>query len=179
MPLDFKNRNIAITDVETTGLDCFTHEIIEIGLVVIKQPEMEIVSTLDVKIKPINIETGAEQALKLNGYNETEWKNALSLEKAMRIYAQKTDGAIFCAYNVLFDYLFIKEAFKKTGIRNTMDYHIIDIPTFVWFKLRNSNLEAMNLNKVAAFLGIPEEPSIHRGINGAKIAFKILKKLID
>lgn len=30
--------NIAITDVETTGLDPYKHEILEIGLVIVKQP---------------------------------------------------------------------------------------------------------------------------------------------
>jgi len=39
--LNFKNRNIAITDLETTGLDPLKHEIIEIGLVLVKQPKLQ------------------------------------------------------------------------------------------------------------------------------------------
>jgi len=171
-------RPIAITDVETTGLDFAIQEIIEIGLVVINQKTLEIIDTLDIKVKPEHIETADEFALKINGYNETDWKDALTLKEAMSIYGQKTKGAIFCAHNVTFDWSFIFEAFKKTGIENQMDHHRIDLFTMIWMKFRNSSFGKFNLNEVAKRLGVPEEPMPHRAINGTMTAYEIYKKLV-
>ncbi|HSX39680.1 MAG TPA: 3'-5' exonuclease [Candidatus Saccharimonadales bacterium] len=177
MEVNFKTRNIAITDVETTGLDSSVHEVIEIGLVVVNQPHFEVVDTLELKIKPTHIETAEAMALKVNGYTADSWQDAVTLSEAMVLYAQKTQGAIFCSHSVTFDYSFIKEAFRTTKVTNTMDYHVLDIPTMVWMKYRESSLERLNLNKVAAFLGIPPEPEVHRAINGAMTALNIIKKL--
>jgi len=176
--LNFKNRNIAITDLETTGLDPLKHEIIEIGLVLIKQPSLEIIETIDIKVKPQNIETASPEALQLNGYKTKEWENAMELKDALTIYLEKTKDAIFCAHNTNFDFPFIKQACIKMNLTNTMDYHCIDIPTLVWLKYRTSSLEKINLSKVAEFIGLEPEPAIHRAINGAMLAYKVLKKII-
>ena len=172
-------RPIAITDVETTGLDFAIQEIIEIGLVVINQKTLEIINTLDVKVKPEHIETADEFAIKLNGYNETDWKNAITLKEAMSIYGGKTKDAIFCAHNMTFDWSFIFEAFRKTDVKDQMDHHRIDLFTMIWMKLRNSNFEKFSLNEAAKRLGVSEEPMPHRGINGAMTAYKIYKKLVS
>jgi len=172
-------RPIAITDVETTGLDPTIQEIVEIGLVVIDQQTLEILDTLDIKVKPEHIETADEFALKLNGYNKTDWKNAITLKEAMSIYGEKTKDAIFCAHNVTFDWSFIFEAFRKTGIKNQMDHHRIDLFTMIWMKLRNLDFEKFSLNEVAKHLGIPEEPMPHRAINGTMTAYEIYKKLVS
>lgn len=171
-------RPIAITDVETTGLDPITQEIVEIGLVVINQQTLEVIDTLDVKVRPEHIETATEFALKLNGYNESDWQDALTLQAAMPLYSKKTEDALFCAHNITFDWSFISEAFEKTGVKDLMDYHRIDLFTMIWKKLRNSGLEKFNMNEVAKYLGIGEEPMPHRAINGAMTAYEIYKRLV-
>ena len=171
-------RPIAITDVETTGLDPASQEIIEIGLVLINQQTLEIVDTLDVKVQPEHLETATEFALKLNGYNVADWQGALTLQEAMTLYGEKTKDAVLCAHNVTFDWSFILEAFKKTRVKNSMDYHRIDLFTMAWMKLRNSGLEKLNLNEVAKHLGIPEEPMPHRAIHGTMTAYEIYKRLV-
>lgn len=176
--LNFKNRNIAITDLETTGLDLTKHEIIEIGLILIKQPSLEIIETLDIKVKPENIEKADPKALEINGYKYEDWLQAYTLKEAIKIYMSKVENSIFCAHNTSFDLPFIKQACLKTNISNTLDYHCIDIPTLAWFKFRNSELERINLSKIAEFLGLNPEPAIHRAINGAMLGYEVLKKIV-
>ncbi|MBI2109354.1 MAG: 3'-5' exonuclease [Parcubacteria group bacterium] len=172
-------RPVAITDVETTGLDSTIQEIIEIGLILVNQQTLEIMDTLDIKVRPEHLETATEFALKLNGYNAHDWQNALTLQAAMQLYGEKTKDAMFCAHNVTFDWAFIFEAFKKTGIKNAMDYHRVDLFTIAWMQLRGSGLEKFNMNEVAKYLGIPEEPMPHRAINGTMTAYEIYKRLIS
>ena len=123
MGIEIYKRPIAITDVETTGLDPQKHEIVEIGLVLIDQETGEVIDT--------------------------------------------------------FDWSFILEAFKKAGQKNTLDYHRLDLFTLIWTKTRDSKIESFNLNRVAQFLGLPEEPLPHRAINGARTAHEIFKKIIN
>lgn len=176
--LNFRTKNIAITDIETTGLDPLKHEIIEIGLVLIKQPGFEIIDTLDIKVKPENINQAAPEALELNGYKPEDWLDAVSLQEAMSKYLEKVVNAVFCAYNVSFDFPFLRQACVKTGLQMTLDYHSIDLPSLVWARYRKAGLDSLKLKKVAEFMGLQPEPEVHGAINGAMLNLELLKKLV-
>lgn len=177
-----KNLNeapIAFTDLEFTG-DVFSlHEIVEIGLVVVDQKNFKVLDELSVKVKPEHIETGLPVALAANGYNEEDWKKAISLKDAITQYADKTDGAIFCAYNATIDWGFMNEAFLRTGVGDKMDYHRLDVLSMAWAKLRDKDCMGWRLHQMAEYFGLPQEPSPHRAINGAKLALEVYKKLLN
>lgn len=174
--MDFKDRPLAITDLETTGDVPGVHEIIEIGLVVCHPETFEILDTLNVKVKPQHIENAIPKALERNGYKEENWTNAGSLKEAMEIYSKKTEGGVFYAYNVTFDWGFILEAFKQTGIKDGMDFHRFDIMSMAFGKFKNAS-GGVSLNNASKLLGIPEEPMPHNALNGAMQAYEVLKKL--
>jgi len=154
------------------------HEIIEIGLVVFDDQNFEILDTLDIKIKPEHPENFDPMAKQINGYKEEDWKEAVSLEKAMKLYADKTLGTMFCAHNAMFDYGFITKAFGKCGIKNYFDKHTIDIFTLAWSKIPHDKIEKWSLKTICQYLNIPPEPIIHRGINGAMAEYEVYKKLM-
>lgn len=174
--MNFKDRKLAITDIETTGLVPSVHEIIEIGLVICHQQTMEIFDTLNIKIKPEHLENVDPGAFGRNGYKEENWTDAISLKEAMKIYSEKTKDAVFYAYNVTFDWGFIADAFKQTGIKNNMDYHRFDIMSMVFQKFKRE-MEAVTLNSASKLLGVPEEVMPHNALNGATQALEVLKKL--
>ncbi|MBI2633408.1 MAG: 3'-5' exonuclease [Parcubacteria group bacterium] len=186
---------IAITDLETTGLDPVIwkrkwfapwtrhpvewHEIIEIGVVIAAQDTLEIVETWEAKVKPEHIKTAQSAAMAVNGYSPDQWKESLRLKDALQIYADKTAGTVFCSQNASFDSKFLDHAFKKTGIVHAIDfYHAIDTRSLAWQALRRQGLEKFNLNSIAKFLGIEEEPKPHRAINGVMVAYKIYTELM-
>jgi DNA polymerase III epsilon subunit-like protein len=43
--MDFRERQFAVVDIETTGDDELKHEILEVGLLVVRQKDFEIVDT--------------------------------------------------------------------------------------------------------------------------------------
>lgn len=173
-------RNLAITDVETTGINPDKHEIIEIGLLVVRQADFKIIDKLDIKVRPENIEDAMPAALKVNGYREEEWKDAVSLYAAMEKYREKVEDAVFLAHPLTFDWGFIDRAFKKTKIENPMDYHQLDIFSMAWMLLyEDDKLPKVTLTELARYFNIPPEPTPHRAINGARIAYDILKKLME
>lgn len=175
--MNLSDRNIAITDLETSGDVFGMHEILEIGLVVVNPKTLEIIDKLNVKIKPEHIENAVPAALERNGYEEKNWSNAVSLKEAIEQYASKTHYAIFYAYNVSFDWGFMSDAFKKTGVKNMMDYHRIDLMSMAYLKYKDE-LKSLSFNSVSELIGIPKEPMPHAALNGAMQAYYLLKNLI-
>lgn len=176
---NLKDAPLAFTDLETTGDIFGVHEIIEIGLVIADQRSLEVIDELNIKIKPLHIENAVLAALTKNGYKQDNWQDAISLQEGIEQYAKKTAGSIFFAYNATFDWGFMNEAFRQTGIEDKMDYHRFDVMSIAFIKLKNKGLQKWRLSEVAKYLGIPEEPMSHRAINGARTALAVYQKLLE
>ena len=117
-------------------------------------------------------------AKSVNGYNARDWKDAVGLKEAMQSYAALSKDGLFLAYNVAFDWSFIADGFRKTGVKNLMDYHRLDIPSLAYDKLALKGLEKLSADAVSVFLGLPPEVRPHRALNGAMQAYNIFTKLI-
>lgn len=174
--IDFIDRPLAIVDVETSGDDELKHELLEIGLLVVSQKDWKIIDSGNWLIKPHHIENAIPAALERNGYNGHDWQGALELSVVMPLFSEKTKDAVFTAFNVTFDWAFIKNAFRITNVSNLMDYHRLDILTLAWAK-GGDRLERFNLKTVSEFFDVPPEPNPHRAIHGAETALGVLKKL--
>lgn len=174
--MNLSERPIAMTDLETTGDVFGEHEIIEIGLVLFDQKTFKIINTLNIKVKPEHIENAIPKARERNGYNKENWKEAFSLNEAIKMFAEKTKDSVFCSYNVSFDWGFMNEAFRKTKIKNEMDYHRLDLMTLAWEKGMKKQ-GGWSLKNSCEFFGIKPEPEIHTAINGAMTAYELFKKL--
>lgn len=178
-----RKHNLAFIDIETTGFDREKHEIIELGLVLVKQigeegREFEVISEHEYKIKPEHIETADPQALKVNGYDEAQWIFAMSLTEAMKDFSDKTKDAIFVAHNTTFDYPFIEEAFKKTGVENQMFYPKLDTISMAYAKLHaNLKVERFRLQKLCEFFGV-ENNKAHTALSDARATFEVYKHLM-
>ncbi len=172
---------IAFVDIETTGLNRDIHEIIELGLIVarMKEGELVIVDELDIKIQPKNIAVAEPQALRVNGYNEADWLFATTLEDAMKVFAEKTKGAIFTAHNVTFDYGFIESALTKTGIQNEMHYHKLDTISLAFGVLHtNDDIGKLSLRALCEKYGI-ENKKAHSAYADTHALYDIFKKLLN
>jgi DNA polymerase III epsilon subunit-like protein len=170
---------IAIVDVETTGLDPRHHEIIEIGMVVFDSRTFEITELFEVKIKPERIEDSMPKALAVNGYNEEEWENSASLHDAMLMLAEKSEGAMFCAHNMIFDWMFLSEAENKTGVELPFERHKLDLLTLAWSKTPHAKVHSWSLLTICTYLRIPPEPKMHRALRGALAEYAVYTKLMS
>lgn len=179
-----RKHNLAFVDIETTGFDREKHEIIELGLVLVKQigeegKDFEVIEEVDYKIKPEHIESADPQSLKVNGYDASQWIFASDLKDVMRVFADKTKDAIFVAHNVLFDYPFVEEAFKKSGVENQMFYPKLDTISMAYAKLhKNLKVEKFRLQKLCEYFGI-ENNKAHTALSDARALFEVYKKLMN
>ena len=80
---EVKNIPISFLDLEMTGLEGHRHEIVEIGLVKASQPDLKIIETWEIKVRPEKLSEADPIALKISGYDKEKWKEAVSLKEAM------------------------------------------------------------------------------------------------
>lgn len=132
---------LAFVDIETTGIDRDDFEIIELGVVIarLKDDVLTVIDEIDLKIVPKHIETADPVALRVNGYDPADWIFAVSIEEALKIFVEKTAGAVFVAHNITFDYGFIETNLKRYGIESKMHYHKLDTIALAFSVLHNND----------------------------------------
>lgn len=175
------NQPLAFVDIETTGLSTDTAEIVEIGVVLTKLKDgvLTIIDTLDIKIHPTHIETADPAALRINGYNEADWLFAVSLEDAMKTFAEKTEGAVFIAHNVLFDYKFIETALSQTETENKLYFQKLDTLSIAFGVLHNNDdIGKLSLRALCEKFEI-QNAKAHSAFADAYATYEVFKKLLN
>ena len=107
---------LVFLDTETTGLDRYKHEIIELALIVIEDGVRTVEQSW--KLKPRRIETADKIALDINGYNEQLWKEqgySWSKEACERLKIH-LNGSVVIGHNIQFDIGFLRQVFKEYGV---------------------------------------------------------------
>jgi len=150
-------------DVETTGLDCKTQDIIQLAFKI--EINRNIVEEGNLFLRPLNESTIDEEALKISNHTKAEvmlfpearkqyFEFTRILDKYIDKY-DKNDKAFFGGYNVYFDYKFLTELSCKLGIKygiGCYSNHRIQDPLMligmlaangVEFKVKNYKLATM------------------------------------
>ena len=171
---------LAFIDVETTGIDPSVHEIIELGVVIarLKDDVLTVVDQFDIKIVPKHIDNADPVALRVNGYNESDWLFAVEREEALKTFITKTHGAIFVAHNIIFDYGFIEAALKQSGLEHQMHFHKIDTISMAFAVLHTADdINRYSLKALCEYFGI-ENARAHSAYADAFATYEVFKKLL-
>ncbi|GAH56075.1 unnamed protein product, partial [marine sediment metagenome] len=163
MRRNFSDFNLAFVDTETTGLFRDRHEIIEIGLILVRQEGFKIIDYWETKIKPQHLETATPEALDVNGYDEKKWKDAIDPQKAIEEFAQKTRDTILVGHNSAFDRGFLDDLALKYRVVLYLHYHMLDTVSLAYSKLKNEPINNYGLSEIASFLGI-EHKNAHTAL---------------
>ena len=174
-----RERNLAFLDIETTGLE-LGHEIIEIGVVRARQPDLEMIEEFDLKIKPLHLETADSEALRLVGYSDELWQGAISLKEALDILEEKCRGDILIGENFTFDWARLEKAFFDNGRPfPPFYYHRMDVKSMVYYKFyRDKNLTDFTLGGICRYLNI-NPGRVHSALDDARACYAVFKKIIN
>lgn len=180
-----KTHNLAFIDVETTGLDPDMHEIIELGVVLVRQvpqegkgPGLEVIEEFEYKIIPERLFNADPESLKINGYTPERWTDAKPIKEVMEDFAKRTQGASFVAHNIVMDAAFINCAFERSGVKNLMHYHKIDTISLAFAKLyHDPKVEKFSLRFLCEYFGIKNE-NAHTALSDARATFELYQKLL-
>lgn len=180
-----KVHNLAFVDVETTGTDYDKHEIIELALIVARQverdgkgPKIEVLGEYEWKIKPERIQDAEEEALRVNGYNETDWIFAADLASVLKEFNKKAEGCTFVSHNLVFDYNFVAKAYQKTGIENNMHYGKLDTISIAFARLYDApQADKFSLKFLCELLKV-ENTRAHTALADTRALVEVYKKLM-
>jgi ATP-dependent DNA helicase DinG len=181
-----KLHNLAFIDTETTGTDPSRHEIIELAVIIARQvpregkgPKLEIIEECEWKIKPEHIERAEDAALRVNGYNETDWMFALDRKKVMEEFAKKTQSCNFVSHNLVFDYGFVTKAFEETGVESRMHYAKIDTISLAFARLYDApQADKFSLRFLCELLKV-ENSKAHTALADTRALVEVYRKLMN
>lgn len=182
-----KKHKLAFLDIETTGLDPYRHEIIEIGIVLAEQRSdlfgkqyLELLSEHEKLLRPEHVETADPKALGVAKYGEREWEKAVPQKEGLLWAAEILKGSVFVAQNVSFDWSFLRKAGNEYGVdfEKAVHYHKLDLASMVFGKLyHDPKLSRFTLRELTDYFGVKNE-NAHTALADARATFEVCKKLL-
>lgn len=187
--MELKDRDFVLLDLETTGFDEKKHQILEIGMIIIK--DMKIIADINIAVrhKEYTITSSAMSANKINIIDHE--KEALILEDAaasilnfLKEHKSDEKGYIVIGQNVDFDLRFMEAMFLKVGrikeYRECISYRKLDIMQVALLKNLESKirLEKQDLDYLLKTLDIEIPNDRHRALTDCYLEFEVLKMLL-
>lgn len=188
--MELRNRNFVLIDTETTGFDEKKHQILEIGILVIKN--MEVVAELEVKIKHKEyvITSGAMEANKINILEHN--KQAIEEKEAAELIlkflndnkAEEEEGYIVIGQNIGFDIKFLEAMFLRCYLikeyRKVISYRNLDLMQLALIKNLEGkiDLEKQDLDHILSKLDIEIPANRHRALIDCKLEYQAMIKLL-
>jgi len=176
-----KENPLTFLDIETTGLR-YDQEIIEIGGLVVSQPDYKELSEFDFKIKPQHLEKADPVSLKIVGYNDTDWRDGIGLKTALVQLENLAKNTILVGQNFTFDWARLEKAFFENGwtdIPPAFSYHRLDVMSMAFAKLyKEPKVKHYSLRDLADYFGITNEHQ-HNALADSKTTYEVFKKIMS
>lgn len=178
-----------VIDVEASGTNYQKHSIVSIGALDFDAPDNRFYIEC-------RIWDGAHidpDALAVTGFSEEEVKSSgrISEGEAVRQlleWSQHMSDRTLLGQNVSFDRDFLKTAAEREGLSWDMAHRTLDTHSFCWMHMVTRGLtppidqehrrSALNLEEVARYTGIPEEPEPHNALTGALVHAEVTSRLL-
>ncbi len=180
-----RETTLAFIDAEFSGRNFDTHELLSLGLILVRETRENKKSTFtelgewEWKITPEHIHTAEPEALKINHYDPSQWVDAQSLRVVMEEFLQKVSGATLVGQNIQFDMGFIDHALHTLGLSRNYHYHSLDTVSIAHALLRDEpTLETFSLHELTKYFGITNEHS-HTALSDARATYELYKKLFS
>lgn len=162
------DKNLAIVDIETTGMSAQFNRIIEIAI--IRVEKNKIVDTFTTLVNPQTHVTPF--IYNFTGITEEELKEAPVFEEVKDRVAELLADATFVAHNVRFDYTFVKNELKRLGTPfKSKTCCTVRLSRRLFPQHRSHSLESIIARYGFSF------KSRHRAYDDAYVLWQFLKKV--
>lgn len=162
------NTKYSIIDLETTGSNAFGQKIIEIGIINYDGDKIEeVYSTL------INPEKYISHGITMiTGITNEMIADAPKFYEVARKIVEMTEGRVFVAHNVFFDYRFLQREFQDLG-------YVYKRDVFCTCKTSRNvfpGLSSYSLQNLCTEFNIPRKAA-HRALSDAEDALELFKRI--
>lgn len=174
---DVHTRDLVFVDLETTGLE-LSKEIIEIGFIKAKAGTFEVLLEKDIKIKPERLGEADPESLKVVGYTEEEWQDAVRLKDGIREFLAYTEGTMLVGHNLVFDWMHLEAAIERSGFQPNYFYKGLDTFALAWLKFKDQpEFKKFSLDELCRHFGI-DRGRAHRALDDARTTYKVFLELM-
>lgn len=171
-----KKRLLAFTDLEFSGLKA-NNEILQIGCVLVSQPDFEIVAEWQTRVRPKRIENADRRSLKMIGYEPDKWKDALPLKKALQQFDAFVADAVLIGYNVVGDFYQLKKSYYQAGLTPRYHWQVLDVQSMIFMELYRSDMDGFRMREVVRHFNVKQD-QWHDALDDSRATLEIFKKLM-
>lgn len=179
-----------VTDCEMTGLEPTLHSIVSVGAVDLDNPSRQL-------YEECRVWDGAkieDEALAVNGFSREQVMDSAKQTEGELVhkfiaFAQGMADTTIAGQNVFVDAAFLQNAAKRAGHTEwNFAHRVIDIHSLCWGHMVKRGVtppldpdkhhSKLNLEAVARYCGMPEEPKPHNALTGAKYNAEVISRLL-
>ena len=184
--MNFK-RDLLLIDLETTGLDAQKHEIIQIAAILLDKKTLKEKEIFSSFISPLRWKNRDLESMKVNGIKLDQLKGAPSLKTVLSQFNKifKPQEVVLSHYGGPLDMDFMREAYKKAGLKWQFDYHYFNLwAVFYAFlasrnKLKNSKkFTGFSLDDFMKEFKIKSN-SRHDALEDGRIEAEVLRRIMQ
>lgn len=179
-------------DLETSGLDPYEHEIIEVGLV-IEKPRLGGAMHDSLLIEeftfslPFDEARASEKALEINGWGKREFPKLWGPARAIGFLQEALRGVHLVGKNPHFDAEFLRHLFHRWGEKPSWHHRLVDVGSLAWGvdqqSCRSTGFEGTNAppttEGVEFILGVHRKPDErHTALGDARWAYRAFRSVV-
>lgn len=172
--MEFLGCDLVFLDCEMTGGNLDRHDIIEIGAVRARLPEVSVIDQLSVKVAPRTIHGADQSSLRVAGYSQKGWKAAVPIDDALRRLQAFADGCLLVGWATYNDLLFVQAAVERAGLGKLLGDAYVEVQD--WAQARLHFARAPGLQRVADQLKIGRDQE-HSAIEDALVTYEVFRIL--
>lgn len=173
---NIRKRPLAFYDLEFSGLD-FDHEILQMGCVLVSQPDLKVKRKWKIQVAPEHIENADKTALEIIGYSEYKPEDSVPLREALLEFNKIAEGATLVGFNSVWDFLFLKKAYHKVGVKPSFHWQHLDVLSMAFHALyKKKKIKGFRMKELVKHFKI-ESGKWHDALEDARLTYEIFMKL--
>ena len=177
-----------VVDVETTGFSPSRHGIISIGAIEFEKPQNQFYSECRIDTKT----AVDEQALAVNGFTlkaitDLSKPSLAEIIRKFSEWIERIPDKTIGGHNTIFDVGMLRAAFRKAKLDFDFAYQSIDMHNLAYMHMKRGRAQipinkfgffSIKANGVFEYVGLPDEPTPHNALVGAKMEAEAMSRLI-
>jgi DNA polymerase III epsilon subunit-like protein len=176
-----------VADIEATGIDFHKHSILSIGAVDFEHPERQFYG----ECRMWDGASIMSDALEVNGFTREECTDSKkhSLKELMENFlhwVEQCEDKTLAGHSTSFDRDFLNNSFARASIGWHFSYRTLDLHSMAYMDMTKRGISIQRKNArtdissdyIFKYVGIPEEPKPHHGLNGAKYEAEAFSRLL-
>lgn len=175
-----RSRDLVFIDFETSGLDPRQHEIIEAAAVRTDANCTIEKGSFELRCHMKHPERASPEALKVNGYNEKDWRDAVDIRVVCAALVQLLGGyeeTMWIGQNPHFDKSHADETFIREKIEMPNIKYLLDLASMAWPLCVAGKLERIGLDAQCAYYNVSNEGS-HRAMADVRRSIEVYRRMV-